>query len=88
MNDLDLGQVDVCGWRLASQLLDYYTSAVDVGLALIVTLEVFVLNHRINRSSHLIVGLVHSLQVAVLWIDHVEAGGEEGIGLIWYGDHV
>ena len=39
-------------------------------------------------SSHLIVRLVHALKIPILRINHIEAGREEGVTLIWNGDQI
>ena len=73
INELDLRLINIYCRCLAPQLLEQISSAIDIRFPLIVALKEFFLSHRVNRFGHLIVRLVHALQVSMLWVNHVEA---------------
>ena len=85
---LDRANIDIDGRRLASQLLDQVPRSINIRLAAMVAFKELVLVLGRYGSCHLIVRLVHALKIPILRINHIEAGGKEGVTLIWNGDQI
>lgn len=85
---LDRANIDIDGRRLASQLLDQVPRSINIRLAAMVAFKELVLVLGRYGSCHLIVRLVHAFKIPILRINHIEAGREEGVTLIWNGDQI